>query len=65
MSQYFSLLNRVDTEDLVKKAILSPFCLDQCQKIAESQCNGTHSIRQLGILRLIPASQLFWMTSLA
>lgn len=34
------------TEDLVeqsKKAILSPFRLDQSQKIAESQCSGTHA----------------------
>jgi hypothetical protein len=46
MLKYLRLMNVVGIEDLVeqsKKAILNPFRLDQCQKIATSQCSGTHA----------------------
>ena len=66
--QYFSLTNAVSTEDLVeqsRKAILNPFRLDQCHKIATSQCNGMDAISNIwGYFAITPVSQLFWMTSL-
>ena len=65
--EYLSLMNTVSTENLVeqsRKAILNPFRLDQCQKIATSQCSGTHATSNIwGYFALIPVSQLFWTTS--